>query len=136
MIPEHREIIASLVALAASFVLQGIVSQRTQERVNAHLVVDNVFSDIVVDFFQGVWVSSSPEDNIHSIFVVDVFGTSPVHGHDDDCSEDDGEDDEDGDEEVEVHVQGGEGAHELHVTVLLRRHKVRNQEQEDGRCPP
>merc|ERR1719192_203555 len=85
---EHREIIASLVALTASFVL----------------IVDNVFSNIVVDFFQWVWVSSSP-----------------VHGHDDDCSEDDGEDDEDGDEEVEVHVQGREGAHELHVTVLLER---------------
>ena len=38
------------------------------------------------------------------IFEHDVFGTSPVHGHYDDCSEDDGEDDEDSDEEVEVHV--------------------------------
>ena len=75
---------------------------------------------------------------IYSIVITehDVFGTSPVHGHDDDCSEDDGEDNEDGDEEVEVHVQGGEGAHELHVTVLLRRDKVKRQEREAGRCPP
>ena len=75
---------------------------------------------------------------IYSIVITehDVFGTSPVHGHDDDCSEDDGEDDEDGDEEVEVHVQGGEGAHELHVTVLLRRDKVKRQEREAGRSPP
>ena len=70
------------------------------------------------------------------IFEHDVFGTSPVHGHDDDCSEDDGEDNEDGDEEVEVHVQGGEGADELHVTVLLRRDKVKKQEEEAGRSPP
>ena len=70
------------------------------------------------------------------IFELDGFCTSPVHGHDDDCSEDDGEDDEDGDEEVEVHVQGGEGAHELHVTVLLRRIKMKKQEREAGRCPP
>ena len=73
---------------------------------------------------------------VYRIFDIDGFCTSPVHGHHDDRGEDDGEDDEDGDEEVEVHVQGGEGADELHVTVLLRRDKVKNQEQGAGRCPP
>ena len=43
----------------------------------------------------------------------------PVHGHNNDCSEDDSKDDKDSDQEVEVHVEGGEGPHKLHVTVLL-----------------
>ena len=36
------------------FVLQVRYSE------NVHLIVDNVFSNIVVDFFQWVWVSTSP----------------------------------------------------------------------------
>ena len=56
----------------------------------------------------------------------------PVHSHNNDCSEDDGKDDKDGDQEVEVHVEGGERPHKLHVTVLLRRFLSTNNYKPDG----
>ena len=56
--------------------------------------------------------------------LINQWNARPVHGHNNDCGEYDGKDDKDGNQEVEVHVEGGEGPHKLHVTVLLMRNKI------------